>query len=123
MTIAFGALVFPWLPCCFVAALDGSVGVESDFGAALDMLTDRLSTGALLTLLSHFYPVYASLFLCLIVLDGYSHWLQMAAYVGDRRNALECLLRRIGQRVVLVGICIIDAAGRPVCEVFNYDFS
>lgn len=106
-----------------MATLDGGGGVESDFGAALDMLTDRLSTGALLTLLSHFYPVHASLFLGLIVLDGYSHWLQMAAYVADRRNALECLLHRIGRRVVVVGICSIDAAGWPVGEGFNSDLS
>lgn len=52
---------------------------HSDFGAALDMLTDRLCTGALLTLLSHLYPSAAAVFLGLIILDGYSHWLQMAA--------------------------------------------
>lgn len=57
---------------------------ESDFGAALDMLTDRLCTGALLTLLSHLYQPFAPVFLGLIVLDGYSHWLQMAACVCGR---------------------------------------
>lgn len=45
------------------------------------MLTDRLCTGALLTLLSHLYPSAAAVFLGLIILDGYSHWLQMAACV------------------------------------------
>lgn len=57
---------------------------QSDFGAALDMLTDRLCTGALLTLLSHLYQPFAPVFLGLIVLDGYSHWLQMAACVCGR---------------------------------------
>ncbi len=52
---------------------------SSEFGAQLDMLTDRCATGALLTLLAALYPHCAPLFVFLIFLDGYSHWLQMLA--------------------------------------------
>lgn len=64
-------------------AMDGLaarvLGQSSEFGAQLDMLTDRCATGALLTLLATLYGSWAPLFLALIFLDGYSHWLQMLA--------------------------------------------
>lgn len=54
---------------------------SSEFGAQLDMLTDRCATGALLTLLSTLYSKYAPLLVSLIFLDGFSHWMQMVAGV------------------------------------------
>lgn len=53
--------------------------IGSEWGALLDMLTDRCATAALLTLLSHLYEQYWLLFLFAIALDGFSHWLQMIA--------------------------------------------
>ncbi|PXF49168.1 CDP-diacylglycerol--inositol 3-phosphatidyltransferase [Gracilariopsis chorda] len=52
---------------------------SSDFGAQLDMLTDRCATAALLTVLSYLYPNQAYICYALIFLDGYSHWVQMVA--------------------------------------------
>lgn len=49
----------------------------SNFGAVLDMVTDRCSTAGLLLVLSHLYPEYMQLFLFLLVLDFGSHWYHM----------------------------------------------
>lgn len=41
------------------------------------MLTDRMSTGVLLIVLSHQYPLWWGMFASLLVLDMVSHWFQM----------------------------------------------
>lgn len=48
----------------------------SHFGGILDMIIDRISTSALLGLLAMFYPDQFYIFLCLMMLDIGSHWLQ-----------------------------------------------
>ncbi|KAL9641957.1 hypothetical protein ABK040_004014 [Willaertia magna] len=67
--------------------LDGLDGIAarhynqcSRFGAVLDMVTDRFSTAALITILCKFYPNYIFLFILLNILDFISHWIRM--YVG-----------------------------------------
>jgi CDP-diacylglycerol--inositol 3-phosphatidyltransferase len=50
---------------------------KSEFGAVLDMVTDRFSTAALATILSHFYPKFLFGFLLLNILDFVSHWYRM----------------------------------------------
>lgn len=52
---------------------------SSDFGALLDMLTDRCATAALLVVIAATRRASAKLTLPLAFLDGYSHWLQFAA--------------------------------------------
>lgn len=66
--------------------LDGADGLaarkldqSSEFGAQLDMLTDRCATAALLAVLADLYRNSAPLCFALIFLDGYSHWMQMVA--------------------------------------------
>lgn len=86
---------------------------QSDFGAALDMLTDRLCTGALLTLLSHLYQPFAPVFLGLIVLDGYSHWLQMAASLcagasSHKTSSPSRILAFYYWRPVLTVVCLLN---------------
>lgn len=49
----------------------------SRFGAALDMISDRLTTASLLMILGQFYPNYFLVFLLLVLLDVGSHWLQV----------------------------------------------
>lgn len=62
-------------------ALDGTAAryynQTSSFGAVLDMLTDRMSTGVLFIVLSLMYPNVWGLFAFLLVLDMCSHWFQM----------------------------------------------
>lgn len=62
-------------------ALDGvaarALGQTSQFGAVLDMVTDRFCTAGLLAVLAALYPASAHLFLWLMMLDIVSHWAQM----------------------------------------------
>jgi CDP-diacylglycerol--inositol 3-phosphatidyltransferase len=65
-------------------ALDAVDGVAaralkqtSQFGAVLDMVTDRFCTAGLLAVLSRLYPSMQAAFLYLMVLDIVSHWAQM----------------------------------------------
>lgn len=86
---------------------------SSVFGAQLDMITDRCATGALLTLLATLYPAYAPLFVGLIFLDGYSHWLQMlAGFVkGDTSHKTAgrgYLLNLYYWRPVLTVVCSLN---------------
>lgn len=98
--------------------LDGADGLaaryfnqSSEFGAILDMLTDRCATSALLSVLSHLYPPYASYFIALVFLDGYSHWLQMAsglcAGASSHKQATghSFLLRLYYSRAILTFVC------------------
>jgi len=79
----------PW-KCCFyyllsgfMDALDGHAarkwGQSSQFGACLDMITDRCATSLLMVGLAVMYPAYAFHFQMLIGLDICSHWVQMTA--------------------------------------------
>lgn len=87
--IAFTNYTHPWFFFTYYFIgfiLDGADGLAarkldqtSEFGAQLDMLTDRCATAALLTVLATRYPNYAPLCYALIFLDGYSHWMQMVA--------------------------------------------
>ena len=54
---------------------------STEFGAQLDMVTDRVATGALLCVLASLYPNAAPVCVALAFLDGYSHWMQMVAGV------------------------------------------
>jgi CDP-diacylglycerol--inositol 3-phosphatidyltransferase len=49
------------------------------------MVTDRVSTCGLLSIVSHFYPTYTFWFVMLIVLDIASHWFHVMRY-----DALNC---------------------------------
>jgi len=79
----------PW-KCCFfyllsgfMDALDGHAarkwGQSSQFGACLDMVTDRCATSLLMVGLTAMYPEYAFHFQMLIGLDICSHWVQMTS--------------------------------------------
>lgn len=67
-------------------AIDGPVARHfnqcSRFGAALDMLTDRLSTATLLLVLSLAHPSSWSWFAAVLALDVSSHWMAMLAAAG-----------------------------------------
>jgi CDP-diacylglycerol--inositol 3-phosphatidyltransferase len=52
---------------------------SSEFGALLDMLTDRCATAALLVIISGIAPRIAPFAMSAAFLDGYSHFLQFAA--------------------------------------------
>lgn len=106
---------------------------HSSFGALLDMLTDRISTCTLLTLISVHHRPSAVLALPLAFLDGYSHFLQFAAALtagtSHKSAARGRVLNLYYSRPVLTFVCtgnefafiayymiICDAAG-PVLSL------
>jgi CDP-diacylglycerol--inositol 3-phosphatidyltransferase len=68
---------------CLLDALDGAAarkyGQTSQFGAVLDMVTDRCTTASLMCYLCVAYPSYAAVFQLLIALDLSSHYMHMYA--------------------------------------------
>eukprot|EP00871_Galdieria_phlegrea_P002503 jgi/Galph1/3253/GphlegSOOS_G1926.1 len=86
---------------------------SSELGALLDMITDRCATAALLTILSHLYSKYAVIFLFLVMLDGFSHWLQMVAGLATDTTSHKLagtlsLLKIYYWRPVLTIICLLN---------------
>ncbi|KAJ0401197.1 hypothetical protein P43SY_007616 [Pythium insidiosum] len=58
----------------------------SNYGAVLDMVTDRCSTAGLLVILSHLYPKFMHVFLFLLILDFSSHWYHMYSSKGHHKT-------------------------------------
>ena len=83
--VGYGSALTDWritFGCYFISqGLDAADGLaarllkqSSNFGAVLDMVTDRASTTCLCIVLGHFYP-HLLLTLCsLVMLDMFSHW-------------------------------------------------
>jgi CDP-diacylglycerol--inositol 3-phosphatidyltransferase len=85
-----------WLLCIILYSLnhvldefDGRAARKynqnSQFGAALDMVTDRITTAGLCLILTHLYPAYTLIFILLISLDIGSHYylLYATAMIGE----------------------------------------
>jgi CDP-diacylglycerol--inositol 3-phosphatidyltransferase len=103
-------------------AVDGNVarafGQETRYGAVLDMVTDRCSTAALLTVLSYFYPNYILIFAFLIALDISSHYAHLYSSllhgktshkkVDEKQSRLLRLY--YGNRYVLFALCFGNEA-------------
>ncbi|CAA7405170.1 unnamed protein product [Spirodela intermedia] len=87
----------------------------STFGAALDMVTDRVSTACLLVILSHIYSP-GLIFLSLLALDIASHWLQMYSTLLSGRashkdidDSSHWLLRAYYRHRLLMGFCCVGS--------------
>ena len=89
----------------------------SKLGATLDMVTDRISTGGLLAILSQFYEKHSIAFVFLLMLDVGSHWLQThSAFLVDVKNDNH---KNLGEKFILLklyytnrkvlGICCLGA--------------
>ena len=100
-------------PICFIIcyfisfildAFDGMAAraahQTSKLGAALDMVTDRISTAGLLAVLSGFYPEYSTVFVYLIMLDVGSHWLQ--THSGFLVNVKNDNHKNLGEKFFLL---------------------
>ena len=59
---------------------------SSNFGAVLDMVTDRCSTAMLLMELTVLFPEYFFTLVSLVVLDFSSHWYQMMSAKGHHKQ-------------------------------------
>ncbi|CAN0087100.1 unnamed protein product [Pylaiella littoralis] len=81
-------------------AVDGAVAryfnQSSQFGAVLDMVTDRCSTAGLLMVLSRLYKeaTPAFLFLLLMFIDLFSHWMHVQSTAGRHHKAADTLADR-----------------------------
>jgi len=102
--------------------LDGRLarlfGQQSTYGAVLDMVTDRLSTAALLGILGVLYPSIAQVCVFLTALDIGSHWCHMYASLvsgGTSHKDLEkhhnWLIRLYYGKRLFMGYCCVS------CEV------
>ncbi|EGG19551.1 hypothetical protein DFA_00129 [Cavenderia fasciculata] len=83
---------------------------SSQFGAVLDMVTDRCSTVALIVVLSQFYPQYLNMFIFLIVLDILSHFARLVASAGKShktvaQNHLSIMRIYYGNKYFLAFMC------------------
>ncbi|SCV03127.1 LAMI_0H05688g1_1 [Lachancea mirantina] len=72
---------------CLLDALDGTMarkyGQTSQFGAVLDMVTDRSTTTCLMCFLCIKFPQYAPVFQLLVSLDISSHYMHMYATLSS----------------------------------------
>lgn len=88
---------------------------QSTFGAVLDMVTDRLSTAALLGILGVLYPSIAQVFIFLQALDIASHWCHMYASLvsgGTSHKVLSnhhnWLVRSYYANRIFMGTCCVS---------------
>lgn len=113
-------LALYWVAFLFDAA-DGyaarTLGQSSQFGAVLDMVTDRVATNALVTLLALLHPTYAVHFIALCALDLASHWFRMyASLLGGATSHKNADAAADGalvtlyytNRIVLGTVCLVN---------------
>ncbi|UPR02745.1 phosphatidylinositol synthase [Chloropicon primus] len=88
---------------------------QSTFGAVLDMVTDRLSTAALLCILGVLYPGMAQIFILLQALDIASHWCHMYASLlsggtshKELSNHHNWLVRSYYANRIFMGTCCVS---------------
>jgi CDP-diacylglycerol--inositol 3-phosphatidyltransferase len=86
---------------------------SSEFGALLDMLTDRCATAALLIVIAGLAPRLAPVAVCAAFLDGYSHWLQFAAGLCAKSKSHKTaspgrLLELYYWRPMLMFVCTLN---------------
>jgi len=88
---------------------------QSTFGAVLDMVTDRLSTAALLGILGVLYPSMAQVCILLQALDIASHWCHMYASLvsggtshKELSNHHNWLVRSYYANRIFMGTCCVS---------------
>lgn len=95
------------------------LGQSSSFGAVLDMVTDRASTGCLCIVLGNLYPELIPRLTALMMLDAFSHWYHMyAALKLDLSSHKACdnaLLRFYYWKPALFVTCAGTARARTSC--------
>jgi CDP-diacylglycerol--inositol 3-phosphatidyltransferase len=82
------------------------LGQSSDFGAVLDMVTDRASTACLCIVLGHLYPELILTLTGLIMLDSFSHWRAAARFTQHARR----------EHAAWPCPCLISTKPNPLCR-------
>jgi len=98
---------------------------KSEFGALLDMLTDRCGTAMLLSILCRLYPKQAFIFQGLMFLDCFSHWVQMSSGLCSGTSSHKqagnesALIRLYYTRSVLGFTCLFNELFFLMLHVLN----
>ncbi len=94
----------------------------TEFGAVLDMVTDRLATTGLLIILSNMYRDAQFACILLIFLDISSHWLQMHSQLAigkkghkDMHESRFRLLRLYYTNRIFMGVCCVSTEVLYLC--------
>ncbi|ORX42144.1 CDP-diacylglycerol--inositol 3-phosphatidyltransferase [Piromyces finnis] len=127
-------LSFLFLPCCPITAmtcyslscildaLDGTAARRynqcSQFGAVLDMITDRFTSSALICYLAMVWPKWTFVFQFLIALDFSSHYFHMYSSLASgspshkilKEDAPKILKLYYSDRRVLFTVCFFNEA-------------
>ena len=118
--------VFTYLLSFICDELDGRFARKcnqcTEFGAVLDMVTDRLATTGLLIILSNIYSEMQFVCISLIFLDISSHWLQMHSQLAigkrghkDMRESRFRLLRLYYANRIFMGLCCVSTEVLYLC--------
>ena len=118
--------VFTYLLSFICDELDGRFARKcnqcTEFGAVLDMVTDRLATTGLLIILSNIYSEMQFVCISLIFLDISSHWLQMHSQLAigkrghkDMRESRFRLLRLYYANRIFMGVCCVSTEVLYLC--------
>jgi len=132
--VVLAFLAFLFLPCCpFLAmtcysiscildALDGTAARRynqcSQFGAVLDMITDRFTSSGLICYLAMVWPKWTFVFQFLIALDFSSHYFHMYSSLASgspshkilKEDAPKILKLYYSDRKVLFTVCFFNEA-------------
>ena len=76
-----------WIRCSLIQSMFANSNLASQFGAVLDMVTDRSATSMLLMQLSIMYPRLLFIFQLLIALDLSSHYMHIVASSKKGKNS------------------------------------
>jgi len=107
---------------CILDALDGTAARRynqcSQFGAVLDMITDRFTSSALICYLAMVWPKWLFVFQFLIALDFSSHYFHMYSSLSSgstshkilKEDAPKILKLYYSNRIVLFTVCFFNEA-------------
>ncbi|KAK1255502.1 hypothetical protein MKX08_009497 [Trichoderma sp. CBMAI-0020] len=119
---------------CLLDALDGYatrlLNQETQFGAVLDMVTDRCTTSCLLVFLATAIPRWALVFQGLIALDFASHYMKMYAslVIGGAGSSHKTIDRSQGwlmkvyysNKIVLFSLCAFNELFFTACYLLSF---
>ncbi|CAM9810284.1 unnamed protein product [Heterosigma akashiwo] len=93
---------------------------QSQFGAILDMVTDRAATAGLLAILASLYPDWTYAFVLLICLDLSSHWFQVNSAQREGRHHKQVagrnlILRAYYEVYLFFGFCCVGTETFYMC--------
>lgn len=113
---------------CLLDALDGytarKYNQSSQFGAVLDMVTDRCTTSCLLIHLATMYPPYMFIFQILLSLDLSSHYMHMVSNLRQGKDSHKQMDNTMPWLMILYytnkTVLFLVCAGNELFFIFLY---